>query len=199
MSTYPRLALTAAAVATLAACTTAGPTAPSSLASPSTISAAAATSSVVTGAPTIKLSGSGGGGGTGGGSGGGGGTVTPPATCTAEITSFSNTAGYGPYGPNVADIRTRVSVKNCTSSAVAWQARATYTGPFWGGTVFSFPLTCKMAIGSTSTATCQLTERYLLIQQTYLVTLDVLDANGQVLATASESVATPTDPNPAAT
>jgi hypothetical protein len=132
------------------------------------------------------------------GSGGGGGTVTP-GNCVAQISSFSNTSGYGPYGPNVADIRTRLTVKNCTGAAVNWQARATYTGPFWGGSVFSFPLTCALPIGAGSSGTCQVTERYLLIQQTYTVTLDVLDANGSVVATASESVATPTVPNPAAT
>jgi hypothetical protein len=141
------------------------------------------------------LSGSGG----GGGGGGGGGTTTPPANCAAQISSFNNTAGYGPYGPNVADIKTRFSVKNCTASAVNWKARLTYHGPFWGGTVFDFPLTCNMAIAANSTTTCQVTERYLMILQTYQVTLDVLDASGNLLDTAAASVATPTTPNPNAT
>ncbi len=131
--------------------------------------------------------------------GGGGGTVTPPSNCVAQITSFNNTAGYGPYGPNVADIRTRFSVKNCTSSAVNWQARLTYHGPFWGGTVFDFPMSCPLAITANSTVTCQVTERYLLILQTYDVTLAVMDGNGHVLATVSAPVATPLVPNPNAT
>ena len=137
--------------------------------------------------------------GSGGGGSGGGGVVTPPANCVAQITSFSNTSGYGPYGPQVADIRTRFTVKNCTSAAVAWTARLTYRGPFWGGTVFDFPMTCTMPIAARSSATCQVTERYLLILQSYDVTLDVLDADGNVLGSAAATVATPTTPNPHAT
>lgn len=125
--------------------------------------------------------------------------MTPPSNCVAQITSFNNTAGYGPYGPNVADIRTRFTVKNCTSSAVTWQARLTYHGPFWGGTVFDFPMSCPLSIAANSSATCQVTERYLLILQTYDVTLDVLDANGNVMATTAATVATPLVPNPNAT
>ena len=135
----------------------------------------------------------------GGGGGGGGGVVPPPAACVAQITSFSNTAGYGPYGPNVADIKTRFSVKNCTGAAVNWQARLTYHGPFWGGTVFDFPMSCGLAIAANATLTCQVTERYLLILQTYDVTLEVLDASGKLLASTSASVATPVVPNPNAT
>ena len=138
-------------------------------------------------------------GGGGGGGSGGGGVVTPPANCVAQITSFSNTSGYGPYGPQVADIRTRFTVKNCTSAAVNWTARLTYHGPFWGGTVFDFPMTCAMPIAARSSATCQVTERYLLILQSYDVTLDVLDAEGNVLGSAAATVATPTVPNPQAT
>lgn len=148
--------------------------------------------------PTTTASGSGGGGGGGtSGGGGGGGTVTPG--CVAQITAFDNVAGYGPYGPNVADIRTKVTVKNCGSSSVTWQARATYTGPFWGGATFNFPLTCDLAIAGGKSGTCQITERYLLIQQTYHVTLDVLDGAGNVLATSGADVATPAVPNPNAT
>ena len=137
-------------------------------------------------------------GGSGGGGGGGGGGVAP-ATCVADISSFNNTAGYGPYGGGVADIKTRFTVKNCTALAVNWQAKLTYRGPFWGGTVFDFPLTCAMPIAANSSATCQVTERYLLILQTYDVSLQVLDAAGNVLATTSAVVATPLVPNPAAT
>ena len=140
------------------------------------------------------LSGTGGGG--GGGAVGGGGA---PATCVAEISAFNNTAGYGPYGGGVADIKTRFTVKNCTAQAVNWQAKLIYRGPFWGGTVFDFPLTCAMPIAANSSATCQVTERYLLILQTYDVSLQVLDAAGNVLATTSAAVATPLVPNPAAT
>ena len=135
----------------------------------------------------------------GSGGGGGGGGVTPAANCVAQVSAFSNTAGYGPYGPNVADIRTRFTVKNCTAVAVKWQARLTYHGPFWGGTVFDFPLTCDMPIAANASQTCQVTERYLMILQTYGVTLDVIDAAGNVLATSSATVATPTVPNPQAT
>ena len=141
------------------------------------------------------LSGTGGGGGGGGAVGGGG----APATCVAEISAFNNTAGYGPYGGGVADIKTRFTVKNCTAQAVNWQAKLIYRGPFWGGTVFDFPLTCAMPIAANSSATCQVTERYLLILQTYDVSLQVLDAAGNVLATTSAAVATPLVPNPAAT
>lgn len=154
------------------------------------------TATTLASAPATNASGSGGGGG-GTSGGGGGGTVTPG--CVAQITAFDNTPGYGPYGPNVADIRTRVTVKNCGGSAVAWQARATYTGPFWGGATFDFPLGCDLAIAGGKSGTCQITERYLLIQQTYHVTLDVLDAAGHVLATSQADVATPAVPNPNAT
>lgn len=157
------------------------------------------TATTLASAPATNASGSGGGGGGGGtsGGGGGGGTVTPG--CVAQITAFDNTSGYGPYGPNVADIRTKVTVKNCGGSAVAWQARATYTGPFWGGATFDFPLSCDLSISGGKSGTCQISERYLLIQQTYHVTLDVLDAAGHVLATSQADVATPAVPNPNAT
>ena len=115
--------------------------------------------SLVLGATAYASGGSGGGGGTGGG-GGGGGTVTPPATCVAQITSFSNTAGYGPYGANVADIRTKFTVKNCTAASVSWTGRVTYRGPFWGGATFDFPMSCALTIAANSSSTCQLTERY---------------------------------------
>ena len=134
-----------------------------------------------------------------GGGGGGGGAVVLPTTCVAEISSMSNTAGYGPYGPQVADIKSKFTVKNCTSAPVSWQARVTYSGPFWGGATFAFPLTCSLGIAARSSQTCSITERYLFIQQTYGVTLDVLDASGAVLATTSANVDTPTVPNPAAT
>ena len=139
---------------------------------------------------------SGGGGGSGGS---GGGTTTPPATCVTTISSFSNTAGYGPYGPNVADIKSRFTVKNCTSTPLTLTGRVTYVGPFWGGSTFAFPLSCNMAIAPNSSQTCQITERYLMIRQTYGVTLDVLDTNGAVIATANANVDTPTVPNPLAT
>ena len=136
-----------------------------------------------------------------GGSGGGGGTgtVTPPSTCVAEISSFVNTPGYGPYRADVADITTKATVKNCTGSAVNWLARVTYRGPFWGGTTFAFPLTCAMAIAANGQGTCQTKERYIFIRNTYSVILDVLDANGIVLATSSARVDTPSVPNPAFT
>lgn len=157
-----------------------------------------ATTSITPAATASGSGGGGGGGGTGGsGGGGGGGTVTPG--CVAQIASFDNVAGYGPYGPSVADIRTRVTVKNCTGSAVAWQARATYTGPFWGGQTFNFPISCDLSIAGGKSGTCQVTERYLLIQQTYHVTLDVLDASGAIIATTGADVATPAVPNPNAT
>lgn len=148
-------------------------------------------------APASSASGSGGGGGGTSGGGGGGGTTTPG--CVAQITAFDNTPGYGPYGPNVADIRTKVTVKNCTGGAVAWQARATYTGPFWGGGTFDFPLTCDLTVAAGRSGSCQITERYLLIQQTYHVTLDVIDQAGHILATSAADVATPAVPNPNAT
>lgn len=190
MTVVARAAIVMSAVAFLAACSS-----PSNPVAPTTGTVAA----------SAQASGSGGGGGNGGGgnggggNGGGGGGAVPPSNCVAEISSFSNTPGYGPYGPNVADIRTKVTVKNCTSSSVAWTARATYTGPFWGGGQFAFPLTCSLTIGANASSSCQITERYLLIQQTYAVTLDVLDGSGNVLATTSGSVATPSVPNPNAT
>ena len=64
-----------------------------------------------------------------------------------------------------------------------------------GGSPVVSPTTCVAG----SSQTCSITERYLFIQQTYGVTLDVLDANGAVLATTSANVDTPTVPNPAAT
>lgn len=192
MNLSARAVLIAVSVAFMAGC--------SNVSNPVSPSNATALSSGTLAGPVLASgSGSGGGTGGGGGVGGGGGGGTVPPSCVAEISSFSNTPGYGPYGPNVADIRTRLTVKNCTGAAVSWQARATYTGPFWGGSVFSFPLTCALAIGAGSSATCQLTERYLLIQQTYTVTVDVLDASDNVMATTSASVATPSVPNPAAT
>ncbi len=133
----------------------------------------------------------------GGGGGGGGGAVTPPATCAAQITTFDNVSGYGPYAPNVADITTRVEVKNCSGASVAWQARVTYTGPFWGGSTFDFPVSCTLVIAANSTGKCQVREKYIFIQQTYRVTLNVLDASGNVLATQWADVATPLVPNPA--
>ena len=196
MTLSARAVLSVAALAAMTACGTV-----SNPVSPSTSSAPVSSSSG--GTLLNPLSGGGGSGSGGGGGslsgGGGGGSVTPPSNCVAQISSVSNTAGYGPYGPNVADIRTKFSVKNCTAAVATWQARATYTGPFWGGSTFSFPLSCSLTVGANSSATCQLTERYLFIQQTYVVTIDVLDASGNVLATSSESVATPTVPNPAAT
>ncbi len=141
-------------------------------------------------AQTARLSG-------GGGGGGGGGTVTPPSSCVPQISAFDNTPGYGPYSPVVADIRTRVTVKNCSSSAVTLQARVTYQGVFWGGSTFNFPVTCAMIIGANSSLTCQLREKYLFIQQTYHVIFDVLDASGAVVATSSADVDTPLVPNPA--
>lgn len=74
-----------------------------------------------------------------------------------------------------------------------------YQGAFWGSFTDSLPLTCDLPIRATSSQTCTVPERYILIQQTYGVTLDVLDPAGAVLATTSASVATPTVPNPAAT
>ena len=64
-----------------------------------------------------------------------------------------------------------------------------------GGSPVVSPTTCVAG----SSQTCSITERYLFIQQTYGVTLDVLDANGAVLATTSANVDTPTVPDPAAT
>jgi hypothetical protein len=135
-----------------------------------------------------------------GGSGGGGSKVVPtPTTCVAKITSATHTAGYGPYGPNVADIKTKFTVANCTAAAVNWTARVTYSGELWGGTQFALPLTCALPIATRSSKTCTTTERYVLIQHTYGVTIDILNAAGTVLATSSANVATPTVPNPAAT
>ena len=115
----------------------------------------------------------------------------------ADVSAFNNAPGYGPYSPIVADITTKFTVRNCTAAAVSWQARVTYRGPFWGGSVFSFPLTCALPIAARSSGTCQVRERYLFIQQIYQVTLDVLNGSGGVIATSTASVATPAVPNPA--
>jgi hypothetical protein len=56
-----------------------------------------------------------------------------------------------------------------------------------------------LTLSAGAAGSCQITERYLMIRQTYGVTLDVLDASGNVLATSTDSVDTPTVPNPAAT
>jgi hypothetical protein len=69
----------------------------------------------------------------------------------------------------VAAIKTKFSVTNCTNAPVNWTARVTYTGAFWGSG-FNFPLTCAMSIAASSSQTCTVDERYLLIQQTYGVT-----------------------------
>ena len=66
------------------------------------------------------------------GSGGGGsGVVKPPAKFVVQITALSNSSGDSAYGPQVADIRTRFTGKNCKSA-----------GGGLDGTVFDFPMTC---------------------------------------------------------
>jgi len=132
----------------------------------------------------------------GGGGGSSAAATPPPNNCVAQISAFANTPGYGPYSPYVASIKTKVTVKNCAAQAASWQARVTYAGPFFGGQSFAVPLTCSLLVPASSAATCSVVQRYLYIQQTYGVTLDIVDATGTVLATSTANVDTPSVPNP---
>ncbi len=122
-------------------------------------------------------------GGSGGGSGGGGGgTVT--ATKAPAITTFKVTSGYGPYGGRDGDLQANYSVDMGTSG-LSPSVRVTIvdvgTGATWWNSTTSIPR------GSAG-------YRYLPLNKTFTVTVELLDPNGLILDRKSTNASTPAAP-----
>jgi len=144
-------------------------------------------------APRLQggVSGGGSGGGGGGGGGGGSGGTTAPAT-KPTITSLVLKTGYGPYGGSDGDleatwkvdmgtsglsplVRVRMSGTTFNTAGIAMQ-----TIDYWNSVVTT-------TSGSTR-------DPYLPLHMSATVTIDILDAAGNVLDSKSATDSTPATP-----
>ena len=133
---------------------------------------------------TATASGGSGGGGSGGGSGGGGGGGGVPGVVNPAITAFKVTSGYGPYGGRDGDLQATYTVNMGTSGLaplVRVQIKDLATGMLWWNT-------------TTSTLQGTAGYRYLPLNKSFLVSVELLDASGNVLDSRSQTASTPAAP-----
>jgi hypothetical protein len=120
-------------------------------------------------------------GGSGGGSGGGGGGSVPPTAVAPAITAFKVASGYGPYGGVDGDLQATYGVNMGTSGlapVVRVQIKDLATGALWWNSTTT---------GVQGTAGY----RYLPLNKTFLVSVELLGTNGQVLDSRSQTASTP--------